>query len=200
MLHPVGTRGVVVGQVVKVRPHVDGLHIWLADVDIGADYQPQIIWGGLKIVRAGSLVPVAPPGAWLPLVGDKPGPRKIRRRRYRGEVSEGMLCSLAELGWDASVADQVTLLDGSAGLYPGQSLDHIGADWRSIVIPATRPAGAYQPRFLLNAALRIKRSVKLRIPASVPYRREAYLSAEDATGRTWLDSMRRYASALTRVR
>ena len=101
----VATRGVVVGRVVKVRPHPGGERIWLADVDIGVDYQPQIVWGGVPIVEAGNLVPVAPPGAWLPATKVRPRPYKIRRRRYRGEVSQGMLCSLAELGWDSSVTD-----------------------------------------------------------------------------------------------
>lgn len=99
----VATRGVVVGRVVKVRPHPGGERIWLADVDIGVDYQPQIVWGGAQIVEAGNLVPVAPPGAWLPATKVRPRPYKIRRRRFRGEVSQGMLCSLAELGWDSSV-------------------------------------------------------------------------------------------------
>jgi len=127
----------VVGRVVKVRPHVAGEHIWLADVDINVGHHPQIVWGGLPIVRAGNLVPVAPPGARVPVVGTKTGPYKIRRRRYRGEVSEGMLCSLAELGWNASITDQVALLNDSIGLRPGQSLDD-HADWKSITLPPIR--------------------------------------------------------------
>jgi tRNA-binding EMAP/Myf-like protein len=117
----------VVGQVIKVRPHPYGDHIWLADVDIAADYQPQIVWGGERVVEEGSFVPVALPGTCLPI-------GKIRRRRYRGEVSEGMLCSLAELGWDASVTDKVALLDPSVGLRPGESLDGRDRDWRAIVL------------------------------------------------------------------
>jgi tRNA-binding EMAP/Myf-like protein len=131
------TRGVVVGRVVKVRPHLGGERIWLADVDIGIDYQPQIVWGGVPVVREGSLVPVAPPGAWLPATKNRVGPYKIRRRRYRGEVSEGMLCSLAELGWDPATTEWVALLDSSAGLRPGQSLDNHHNDWRAIVMPVS---------------------------------------------------------------
>ncbi len=48
-----------------------------------------------------------------------------------------MLCSLAELGWDSSVTDRVALLDGSAGLRVGQSLENRHVDWRLIVVPAT---------------------------------------------------------------
>jgi tRNA-binding EMAP/Myf-like protein len=125
----VETRGVVVGRVVKVRPHLHGDRIWLADIDIGLGLHLQIVWGGLPIVEEGCLVPVAPPGARLP-------GGKMRRRRYRGEISEGMLCSLAELGWDLSVTDRVALLHGAKGLWPGQSVDDLEGDWRSIVAPA----------------------------------------------------------------
>jgi tRNA-binding EMAP/Myf-like protein len=126
-----------VGRIIKVRPHPYGDRIWLADVEIGRDYQLQIVWGGVPVVREGDLVPVAPPGCWLP-------PGKMRRRRYRGEVSEGMLCSLAELGWDLSAQDRVALLDERAGLIPGQSLDSLGGDWPSIMRgdqPPGRAAG-----------------------------------------------------------
>jgi phenylalanyl-tRNA synthetase beta chain len=116
-----------VGRIIKVRPHPYGDRIWLADVEIGRDYQLQIVWGGVPVVKEGHLVPVAPPGCRLPH-------GKMRRRRYRGEVSEGMLCSLAELGWDLSVTDRVALLDERAGLIPGESLDSRESDWPSIVM------------------------------------------------------------------
>jgi tRNA-binding EMAP/Myf-like protein len=131
-------KDVVIGKVVKVRPHPRGERIWLADIDIGADYQLQIVWGGSPIVEEGSLVPVAKPGARLP-------GGKMRRRRYRGEISEGMLCSLAELGWDGSVTDHVALLCDSIGLCPGQSLDHRDSDWESIVIPEDKIPIMYVP-------------------------------------------------------
>ena len=144
----VGTEGVVVGRVIEVRPHPDGEHIWLADVNVGTDWPLQIIWGGMPIVKKGSLVPVAKPGAWLPATKDKPNRYKLRTRRYRGVRSEGMLCSLAELGWDPSATDRVALLEGS-DLSPGYSLDDIGPDWKLIVKPAvdlfgTRDSAAFQ--------------------------------------------------------
>jgi tRNA-binding EMAP/Myf-like protein len=115
-----------VGRIVKVRPHPYGDLIWLADLEIGRDYQPQVVWGGVPILHEGDLVPVAPPGSRIPQA-------KMRRRRYRGEVSEGMLCSLAELGWDLSVTDRVALLDQCSGLVPGESLDSRESDWQSII-------------------------------------------------------------------
>jgi phenylalanyl-tRNA synthetase beta chain len=133
----VAIEGVIVGRIAKIRPHPDGVRIWLADLDIGTDYQPQIVWGGEPVVAEGDLVPVAPPGARLPVTAGKRATCKIRRRRYRGETSEGMLCSLAELGWDLSVTDRVALLENSAGLKPGDSLDDVGSDWKLIVRPDT---------------------------------------------------------------
>ena len=109
----------------KVRPHPYGDRIWLADVEIGPGHHLQIVWGGVPLLDEGDLVPVAPPGSRLPQ-------GKMRRRRYRGEVSEGMLCSLAELGWDLSVSDRVALLDERSGLTPGESLDSRDSDWPSI--------------------------------------------------------------------
>jgi phenylalanyl-tRNA synthetase beta chain len=107
-------KDVVAGRVVRIRPHPQGERIWLADVDVGAEHLLQIVWGGVPVLAEGLIVPVAPPGSRLPL-------GKMRRRRYRGEVSEGMLCSLAELGWDPAVADRVAVLP--AWLTPGHPLD-----------------------------------------------------------------------------
>ena len=131
-----GTKGVVVGRVVKVRPHPRGDFIWLADLNIGTDDASQIVWGGVPVVNEGDLVPVARPGAWLPSIKGKRDSYKIRRRHYRGEDSHGMLCSLAELGWDPSGTDRVALLNSSAGLRPGDSLDDVGDTWPLILKPA----------------------------------------------------------------
>jgi tRNA-binding EMAP/Myf-like protein len=117
---------IVVGLVNKVRPHPNGECIWLADVDVGEEYERQIIWGGQPLVEEGCFVPVALPGARLPQ-------GKIRRRRYRGEISDGMLCSLAELGWDLSASDRVALLK-PVGLNPGASLEKVGLDWQKIAL------------------------------------------------------------------
>jgi phenylalanyl-tRNA synthetase beta chain len=129
-----GETGVVVGRVVEIRPHPCRELIWLSTVDTGTGRKPQIVWGGIAIVKAGSLVPVAQPGTWLPPTKDKPNPYKVRRRRYAGEISEGMLCSLAELGWDPAVTDWVALLNPSAGLSAGQPLENRYDDWRAIAL------------------------------------------------------------------
>jgi tRNA-binding EMAP/Myf-like protein len=142
-----------VGRIVKIRPHPYGDRIWLADVEIGRGYQPQIVWGGVPLLDEGDLVPVAPPGSRLPQ-------GKMRRRRYRGEVSEGMLCSLAELGWDLSVSDRVALLDERSGLTPGESLDSRESDWPSII---SRSSGRITcvPGVQLTGARLLERSALL---------------------------------------
>jgi tRNA-binding EMAP/Myf-like protein len=122
----VTTHGVVVGRVVAVRDHPRGDRIWLADVDLGGGHVVQIVWGGKRIVRPNSLVPVAPPGSRL-------NGTKMRRRTYRGQASYGMLCSLAELGWDPAVADRVALLSTSARLLPGTRLDDYANEWKPIL-------------------------------------------------------------------
>ena len=132
----------MVGRVVEILPHPDGDLIWLAKVDIGKKHQPQIVWGGVPVVTQGSLVPVAVPGTWLPATKDKAKPYKIRRRSYRGERSEGMLCSLAELGWDSSEADRVALLDAAANLDVGESLNDHYVDWQRIVLRTNNSLGA----------------------------------------------------------
>lgn len=79
------------GTVLAVRPHPRGEHIWLADVRV-SDIVRRIVWGGVPVVREGCIVPVLLPG-----MRDISG-KKVRRRRYRGEVSDGILCSAAEAG------------------------------------------------------------------------------------------------------
>ena len=135
-------RGIIVGQVLNVRDHPRGDEIWLADVDLGDGDPAQIVFGGLgKVVQRGCLVPVAPPGSRIPDTA-KPSGRKMRRRTYRGKSSYGMLCSLAELGWDSAVTDQVAILaDGS--FEPGDSLDGLGGQWRFFTV-APIPAGEFE--------------------------------------------------------
>ena len=129
------TRGAVVGRVLEVNDHPHADRIWLAVVDLGVGPMTQIVFGGQYKVKSGDLVPVALPGART--VVRLPGQlsvlrvKKIRRRRYRGEQSNGMLCSLDELGWLVGGPDEVAVL---RGLLPGESLDNITRDRRARVV------------------------------------------------------------------
>ncbi len=82
--------GVVVARILEVLPHPDADRIRLADVDAGNG--PVRVVCGAPNIEAGMVVPFAQVGAHLP------GDFKIERRKIRGQVSEGMLCSARELG------------------------------------------------------------------------------------------------------
>jgi tRNA-binding EMAP/Myf-like protein len=135
------TAGAVVGCVSGVDDHPDGQRIWLAKVDLGSGALVQIVFGGRYKVRPGELVPVAPPGARgmvLP-TGSLSVPRykKMRNRRYRGQRSHGMLCSLDELGWAQGGPDEVAILHG---LNPGDSLDNIRTECRADIVVRNQDA------------------------------------------------------------
>ncbi len=81
---------VVVGRVDEIVRHTNSDHMWVCQVDVGGR-TVQIVTGAQN-VRRGDLVPVALDGSTLP------GGVEIHTGRLRGELSEGMLCSLKELG------------------------------------------------------------------------------------------------------
>ncbi|MGH2684459.1 MAG: YtpR family tRNA-binding protein, partial [Actinomycetota bacterium] len=83
--------GVVVAKVLGLRPHPDADKIQLVDVDAG-DGQPLQIACGAFNMQVGDVVPLATLGTTMP------DGRLIERRKLRGEWSNGMLCSGAELG------------------------------------------------------------------------------------------------------
>jgi phenylalanyl-tRNA synthetase beta chain len=83
--------GVIVARVLELRAHPDADRIQLVDVDTGDGNALQIVCGA-KNLSVGDLVPLAAIGAVLP------GDFRIEKRKMRGEVSNGMLCSSRELG------------------------------------------------------------------------------------------------------
>lgn len=125
--------GAIVGRVTRVHRHPRGIFISLADVDLGDGAPPvQIVFGGGRPLTANDLVPVAPPGSRV-LVQGLDGltrTKKMRARRYRGERSHGMLCSLNELGWIHDGPNDVARL---CGIQPGASLDDLAAHLRPSV-------------------------------------------------------------------
>ena len=83
--------GVIIARILDVVPHPDADRIRLADIDFGDGRQLRVVCGAPNI-EAGMVVPFAQVGAVLP------GDFKIEKRKIRGVVSEGMLCSARELG------------------------------------------------------------------------------------------------------
>ena len=82
---------VVVGRVISMERHTNSAHMWVCKIDVGGERELQIVTGAQN-VNIGDLVPVALDGSTLP------GGKEIRTGKLRGELSEGMLCSLGELG------------------------------------------------------------------------------------------------------
>lgn len=86
----------VVGEVKEVRPHPNADKLVLCDVNLG-DETVQIACGAPN-VAANQKVPVAKVGATLPVTMDDGSYLTIKKAKLRGEASNGMICSEAELG------------------------------------------------------------------------------------------------------
>ena len=93
-----GVSNVVVGRINSIEKHPYADKLVVMDIDVG-DKILNIITGA-KNVFEGALVPVAMHGA---TVYSKNGIQKIKRGKIRGAVSDGMLCSLEELGFSINV-------------------------------------------------------------------------------------------------
>lgn len=109
---------IVVGHALEVREHSNSDHLKICKVDTGEQEIRQIICGAPNI-RSGQKVIVALPGARIA------GNVKIKKSKMRGEVSEGMICSLSELGYP----DHVVAKKYAEGIYilpddavPGESI------------------------------------------------------------------------------
>ena len=84
-------KNVKVGRVVSIVRHENSDHMWVCQVDVGEEDPVQIVTGAQNVKR-GDLVPAALHNSYLP------GGVHITKGKLRGEKSNGMLCSFAELG------------------------------------------------------------------------------------------------------
>ena len=84
-------KNVVVGKVVSMVRHPNSDHMFICQVDVGQEETVQIVTGAQN-VHEGDLVPAALHNSYLP------GGIHITKGKLRGEKSNGMLCSFAELG------------------------------------------------------------------------------------------------------
>ena len=113
-----GLKKIVVGEAVKVQDHPDSDHLHVCQVDIGEEELSQIVCGASNIA-SGQKVIVALPGSRIT------GNAKIKKSKMRGQVSNGMICSLSELGFSEKVvpkkyADGIYILPAEA--VPGESV------------------------------------------------------------------------------
>ena len=90
---------IVIGQVKKIEKHPDADHLVICQVDVG-DKTLQIVTGAPN-VSEGAKVPVVLDGGKV--AGGHDGTKteggiKIKKGKLRGVESDGMMCSIEELG------------------------------------------------------------------------------------------------------
>ncbi len=89
-----GIENVVVGKILNIIGHPNADKLVVCTVDVRTE-EIQIVTGATNI-SIGDYIPVALNGAVIA------GGVKIKKGKLRGEVSNGMLCSLEELGFEGS--------------------------------------------------------------------------------------------------
>jgi phenylalanyl-tRNA synthetase beta chain len=120
----IGGEGIVVARITNVSPVPGSSHLQFADLDLGGEVPDSLaafsvapgtvrVMTGAPNVKAGDLVPYAPPGTRPPAMDERLGVRTIR-----GHKSPGMLCSAIELGVGED-ADGILILETGT---PGQAL------------------------------------------------------------------------------
>ena len=107
---------VVVGYVVSKEKHPDAEKLNVCKVNVGEEENLQIVCGAPN-VDAGQYVIVAKVGAKLPGI-------KIKKAKLRGVESQGMICSLAELGLSKSVVPK----NYQEGIYVFETEQELGSD------------------------------------------------------------------------
>ena len=148
-------KNVVVGKVVSMVRHPNSDHMWICQVDVGQEEPLQIVTGAQN-VNEGDLVPTALHNSWLP------GGVHITKGKLRGEKSNGMLCSFAELGltqndlpnayadgiWilndeDCKVGDDINLVIGNDDTIVDFEITNNRPDCYSIIGLARESAAAF---------------------------------------------------------
>lgn len=112
-----GIKNVVVGYVMEREQHPEADKLSKCTVDVGEEQPVQIICGAPNVAK-GQKVIIAKVGAVLP------GNFKIKKAKLRGEVSEGMICSLQELG----IEGKVVAKEFSNGIFVLPNDAEVGAD------------------------------------------------------------------------
>ncbi len=103
---------IVIARVVEEGPHPDSDHLHVTKVDAGTGTLLDVVCGAPN-VTAGKMYPFAMTGTVLP------GGLKIQKRKIRGAVSDGMLCSARELGLGD---EQDGIMELSTDVAPGTPL------------------------------------------------------------------------------
>ena len=105
-----GIENIVVGKILNIASHPNAEKLCICQIDVGSEVL-QIVTGATNISE-GDYIPVAIHGAVIAK------DIKIKRGKLRGEESNGMLCSLEEMGFEKSSIpkefdDGILILDGA---------------------------------------------------------------------------------------
>ena len=115
----------VVGKVLSCEAHPDSDHLHVLKVDVGQNGVLDIVCGAPNVKKDQKVI-VAQVGANLPRIN-----LTIRKGEIRGKVSNGMCCSLSELGVDKNLLDEenakgICVLDDSFNVGDTNILDRLG--------------------------------------------------------------------------
>ncbi|MEA5039553.1 MAG: phenylalanine--tRNA ligase subunit beta [Clostridiaceae bacterium] len=113
---------VVCGKILSLEKHPDSDHLWVCQVDVGTPAPIQIVTGAQNL-KTGDLTPAALDNSRLP------GGTVIRSGKLRGVESNGMLCSMGELGLTKhdcpyGIEDGILVLEPDTGK-PGDDIRQV---------------------------------------------------------------------------
>jgi phenylalanyl-tRNA synthetase beta chain len=117
----------VVGKVLSCEAHPDSDHLHVLKVDVGQNGVLDIVCGAPNVKKDQKVI-IAQVGAVLPRIN-----LTIRKGEIRGKVSNGMCCSLIELGVDKNLLDEenatgICVLDDSFNVGDTNILERLGLD------------------------------------------------------------------------
>jgi len=162
--------GVVIGKVLKRDRHPDADKLSVCTVDVGAETSLNIVCGASNVCE-NILVPVATVGTYLPAVDLKLKPTKLR-----GVPSEGMICSLSELGLEKDSAGIHIFsgdLQAGADVRPLLGLDDVILD---LATTANRADALSMVGIAREVAALTDKEVRLPVVQEVTVSSSAYLS------------------------
>ena len=160
---------IITGRIESLERHPDSDHMWICMVNVGKDENIQIVTGAQNL-KVGDVVPVAMDHSVVH------GGQKITKGKLRGVESNGMLCSLGELGLTAH-AFPYAIEDGIFVL--GDDCDRtLGIDIREAIglndtvtefeITSNRPDCLSVIGLAREAAATFKKPLKTHIPYVSP--------------------------------
>lgn len=166
------TSGVFLARVEKREPHPSKGKLSLVTIDRG-DAVQTVVCGAPNVPEPGGLVAYAPVGAHLPAKGLTLTPREIG-----GVMSEGMLCSEAELGLRDSDAGILILPPGAGTL--GQSIAQVIPEAHDEILEIGLTPN--RPDALGHVGLARELATLLGLPFSMPEPRRPAPIPTNATG------------------